>query len=131
MRWELELVGCSSGFVENLEGSDTFVVKLLLGSREVKVGSVQPYAVSNVVGACVSLLLFILCFHVVSHLLKSVAGLFMDLGHGCGEFSSCRVCEWRRSGRVGKDMGVLPIEYHEWALACRTVYPIVVGELSE
>ncbi len=40
MGWQLELVGRSSGLIEDFEGTDLFVVQLLLWPWEVKVGGI-------------------------------------------------------------------------------------------
>ncbi len=131
MRWELKLVGCSSSLVENLEGADVLVIKLLLGSWEMKVGSVQPYAISNVVVSGSALLLVVLCLHIARSPFQGVVGLFVDLQHGRCEFGGCGIHEWRRTGGVRKDLRIPSIEYHERTLACRAVNPIVVGKFSE
>ncbi len=94
MRWELQLVGGSSCLVEDLEGPDALVIKLLLGSWKVEVGSVQPDLVADLVVTHRSLFLVILSFPVVGGLLEGIASLFVDLRHGRGKFCHCGVHEW-------------------------------------
>ncbi len=131
MRQELEFVCSSSSLVENREEADVFVVKLLLGLWEVEIGGIQPYLIAYAIIACGALLLIVLCFHVVSSLFKSVASFLVDLGHGRCEFGGCRICEWRRSGRVRENSGILSVEHHEGDLACHAVNLVVMGELSK
>ncbi len=94
MRQELQLVGSGSSLVENREGSDVLVIKLLLGSRKVKVGSVQPHLVANLIVTGGAFLLVVLHFHVVGGFFQGITSLLVDLRHGHGEFCGCRVREW-------------------------------------
>ncbi len=107
------------------------VIKFLLRSREVKIGSVQPYSVADLIVSGCSLLLVVLSLHIVSGLFEGIASLLVDLRHGCCEFCGCRVHEWRRSGRVRKNSWIASVKHHEGTFACRAVNLIVVGELSE
>ncbi len=78
-----------------------------------------------------SFLLVILHLHVIGGFLEGIASLLVDLRHDRCEFSGCGICEQGRSGRVGENSWVSSVEYYEGTLACRTVNPIIVGELSE
>ncbi len=100
VRREFQLVSGGSGLVENLEEADALIIALLLWSGEMKVGSIQPYAVSDVVVVSSALLLVVLHFHIVGGLFESIVSLFVDRRHGRSEFCGRRVREWGRSGRV-------------------------------
>ncbi len=65
MGWQLELVGGSSSFVDDLERSNLFVVELLLGMREVKVGGIEPYPISYTIVSSSAFLLVVLHLHSV------------------------------------------------------------------
>lgn len=117
MRQKLELVGRSSGLVENLKGANLFVVQLLLWLRKVKVGSIQPYSISNLVVVCAALLFIILSFHPSGGFFQHGLGFFMDGSHVLGEFFGCRVRKWGQSWGVREDSGVVSVEDHEGALA--------------
>ncbi len=47
--WELQLISGGSHLFENREGTDAFVVELLLWLRKVEVGGVQPDLVTDLV----------------------------------------------------------------------------------
>ncbi len=79
MGQELEFVSSRTGFVKDCEGADVLVVKLLLGSREMKVGGIQPYTVTDLVVMGSMPLLVVLCLHVVGSLLEGVTSLLVDL----------------------------------------------------
>ncbi len=81
MRREPQLVSGGSCLFEDREGADALVVELLLWSREVKVGRVQPDLVTDVVVARRRFLLVVLTLHVGCSLLKRLAGFSMNVAH--------------------------------------------------
>ncbi len=81
MRWKLQLVGGSAYLVEYREGADALVVELLLRSREVEVGRIQPDLVADLIIAGVRLLLVVLALHIACSFLKCVAGFSMNIAH--------------------------------------------------
>ncbi len=86
VRRELQLVGGGSGFFENFKRSDMFVVKLLLGSRETKIGRVEPDVVSDLIVSGGTLSFVVLRLHPSCRFVKSLLGLFVDDHH-----SFCKV----------------------------------------
>ena len=130
MRWKFQLVGGSSCLVEDCERTDSFVIKLFLWSRKVKVGGVQPDLVADLVVTHVLLLLVVLSLHIVGGLFKGVAGFGVDLTHFLYEVSGGGIGEGIIILGVGEDSRILSVEYHEWTLACRAVDSVVVSELD-
>ncbi len=93
VRWQLELVGGSSSFVKDLEGSNSLVVEFLLGLEKVEVGSVQPYMVSDLIVPHVALLFVVLSFHPPSGFFQHILGFLVDLGHVLCELGGSWVSE--------------------------------------
>ncbi len=131
MGWEFQFVCRGSCLVEDLEGSDSFVVELFLGSWEAEVCRIEPYVVSDLVVSGRTLSFVILGFHLSGGFIKSLLSFLVNDGHGLSEVGSGGVHEWRGSRRVGDDSRVSAIQYHEGTLLCGAVDAVVVRELSQ
>ncbi len=98
---ELQLVGGSSHLFYDGEGTDAFIVELLLWSREVEVGGIQPDLITDLIIARRRFLFVILALHATCGLLKCFASFSMNVTHRHNEVRRGGI----RDGIVGFGVG--------------------------
>lgn len=108
-----------------------FVIKLLLGSGEMEVCSVEPDLISDLVFDGGFFLFVVLDFHLFCCFSESGFCLIMDKFHGSLELFGCGGAEWGMRMRVGRNTRVSSVIDEEGAFTGGGVYPIIVLECCQ
>ncbi len=127
----MEFVRRGPGFIKDFEGSNMFVVELLLWLWKVEVHRIEPYTIANLVVARCALPFVILLLHLFGGFFEGILGFFMDVGHVFHELGGGRIGEWGCSRRVREDSWMSAIENHERTFSCGAMYSVIVSELCK